>query len=192
MKNFQAKRWLSIQQSENCIKNCTCSRHLEIWLFIITNDGENRGKTLLTISSNDFIASIFRKGKNMVFRLEEVFRDDANELQKSSIFEYDIPIELLNNSRQEDPVLGADGYQGGFPVVREKNGGKINFQEINLINWSWRNDSKRRKIADILQSDYNLTRKEEKKNYSLDYFRTSFVKSRIILTFVFATDIYIC
>lgn len=73
----------------------------------------------------------------MVFRLEEVFRDDANELQKSSIFEYAIPIELLNNSRQEDPVLGADGYQGGFPVVREKSGGKINFQEINLINWSW-------------------------------------------------------
>lgn len=66
----------------------------------------------------------------MVFRLEEVFRDDANELQKSSIFEYAIPIELLNNSRQEDPVLGADGY----PVVREKNGGKINFREINLIN----------------------------------------------------------
>lgn len=97
-------------------------------------DEENRGKTLLTISSNDFIASIFRKGKNMVFRLEEVFRDDANELQKSSIFEYAIPIELLNNSRQEDPVLGADGYQRGFPVVREKNGGKINFREINLIN----------------------------------------------------------
>lgn len=70
----------------------------------------------------------------MVFRLEEVFRDDANELQKSSIFEYAIPIELLNNSRQEDPVLGADGYQRGFSVVREKNGGKINFQEINLIN----------------------------------------------------------
>lgn len=70
----------------------------------------------------------------MVFRLEEVFRDDANELRKSSIFEYDIPIELLNNSRQEDPVLGADGYPGGFPVVCEKNGGKINFQEINLIN----------------------------------------------------------
>lgn len=78
---------------------------------------------------------MFRKGKNMIFRLEEVFRDDANELQKSSIFEYAILVELLNNSwRQEDPDHGTDiGENVGdfWPFVKNWRENQLSKNQLN-------------------------------------------------------------
>lgn len=82
--------------------------------------------------------------------------------RRVSIFEYAISVELLNNSpRRSDSREKHGGYFR--PCV--KNGGKINFQEINLINRSM----KKRKISDILQSDYNSKRKKKGQE---DYFCT--------------------
>lgn len=125
-KNFQAKRWQrdSLFNEAKIVWKIVYSRHLEIW-FSIIRDREN----------NDFIARTFRKGKNMIFRLEEVFRDDANELQKSSIFEYAILVELLNNSwRQEDPDLGTDiGENVGdfWPFVKNWRENQLSKNQLN-------------------------------------------------------------
>lgn len=110
-------------------------------------------KTLNDFSSNDF------DRVNVSNRYFETMRTNCRRV---SIFEYAISVELLNNSpRRSDSREKHGGYFR--PCV--KNGGKINFQEINLINRSM----KKRKISDILQSDYNSKRKKKGQE---DYFCT--------------------